>query len=119
VPSALRHFFDAIKFEHTVFALPFAYIAMVLAARGWPGWWTVGWVTAAMIGARTAPVADPLGGRRITVFERPHAWDGAHRLRVCSTKGVITTSCLLQSKRSCHPPSSPTCSSGCIAGIRR
>ena len=32
VPRALRHFLDAIKFEHTVFALPFAYIAMVLAA---------------------------------------------------------------------------------------
>ena len=37
---------EAIKFEHTIFALPFAYIAMVLAAGGWPGWWTVGWVTA-------------------------------------------------------------------------
>ena len=48
---------DAIKFEHTVFALPFAYIAMVLAAGGWPGWWTVGWVTAAMAGARTCAMA--------------------------------------------------------------
>jgi 4-hydroxybenzoate polyprenyltransferase len=48
---------DAIKFEHTVFALPFAYIAMLLAAGGWPGTWTVGWVTAAMIGARTCAMA--------------------------------------------------------------
>ena len=48
---------DAIKFEHTVFALPFAYIAMVLAARGWPGTWTVFWVTAAMVGARTCAMA--------------------------------------------------------------
>jgi 4-hydroxybenzoate polyprenyltransferase len=48
---------DAIKFEHTVFALPFAYIAMVLAAGGWPGWWTVLWVTAAMVGARTCAMA--------------------------------------------------------------
>ena len=48
---------DAIKFEHTVFALPFAYIAMVLAAGGWPGWRTVGWVTAAMVGARTCAMA--------------------------------------------------------------
>ena len=48
---------DAIKFEHTVFALPFAYIAMVLAAGGWPGWWTLGWVTAAMIGGRTCAMA--------------------------------------------------------------
>jgi len=51
--KALRHFLDAIKFEHTVFALPFAYVAMVLAADGWPGWPTVLWVTLAMAGART------------------------------------------------------------------
>jgi 4-hydroxybenzoate polyprenyltransferase len=53
----LGHVVDAIKFEHTVFALPFAYIAMVLAAGGWPGWWTVAWVTAAMVGARTCAMA--------------------------------------------------------------
>ena len=53
----LRHVVDAIKFEHTVFALPFAYIAMVLAARGWPGTWTVVWVTLAMVGGRTCAMA--------------------------------------------------------------
>jgi 4-hydroxybenzoate polyprenyltransferase len=51
--TAVRHFLDAIKFEHTVFALPFAYVSMVLAADGWPGWRTVVWVTLAMAGART------------------------------------------------------------------
>jgi 4-hydroxybenzoate polyprenyltransferase len=51
--AAVRHFLDAIKFEHTVFALPFAYVAMVLAADGWPGWRVVLWVTLAMAGART------------------------------------------------------------------
>jgi 4-hydroxybenzoate polyprenyltransferase len=30
---------------------------MLLAARGWPGWWTIGWVTAAMVGARTCAMA--------------------------------------------------------------
>jgi 4-hydroxybenzoate polyprenyltransferase len=55
--SKLRHLLDAIKFEHTVFALPFAYIAMVLAAGGWPGGWTVLWVTVAMVGARTCAMA--------------------------------------------------------------
>ena len=53
MPRTLRHFLDAIKFEHTVFALPFAYVAMVLAAGGWPGWRVVVWVTLAMAGART------------------------------------------------------------------
>jgi 4-hydroxybenzoate polyprenyltransferase len=31
---------------------------MVLAAGGWPGWWTVGWVTAAMAGGRTCAMAS-------------------------------------------------------------
>jgi 4-hydroxybenzoate polyprenyltransferase len=51
--APVRHFLDAIKFEHTVFALPFAYVAMALAARGWPGARVVVWVTLAMVGART------------------------------------------------------------------
>jgi 4-hydroxybenzoate polyprenyltransferase len=55
--SKLRHLLEAIKFEHTIFALPFAYIAMALAARGWPGTWTVAWVTLAMVGARTCAMA--------------------------------------------------------------
>jgi 4-hydroxybenzoate polyprenyltransferase len=55
--SAVRHFLDAIKFEHTVFALPFAYVAMVLAADGWPGWHVLLWVTLAMVGARTLAMA--------------------------------------------------------------
>jgi 4-hydroxybenzoate polyprenyltransferase len=49
-------FLDAIKFEHTIFALPFAYLGMVLAARashGWPGWSKLIWITLAMVGART------------------------------------------------------------------
>ena len=51
--KTVRHFLDAIKFEHTVFALPFAYIAMVLAADGWPGWRVLIWVTLAMVAGRT------------------------------------------------------------------
>src|SRR5262245_55277456 len=43
-----------IKFEHTVFALPFALLGMLLAAGGWPAWSTVGWVGVAMVGARSA-----------------------------------------------------------------
>ncbi len=49
-----RAFLDMIKFEHTVFALPFAYLGMVLAAGGWPGWSKAIWITVAMAAARTA-----------------------------------------------------------------
>jgi 4-hydroxybenzoate polyprenyltransferase len=53
----VRHFLEAIKVEHTVFALPFAYLGMVLAARGWPGWRIFAWITIAMVAARTAAMA--------------------------------------------------------------
>ncbi len=43
-----------VRVEHTVFALPFAYAAMFLAAGGWPSGVTFWWVTVAMVGARTA-----------------------------------------------------------------
>ncbi|MEK7327660.1 MAG: UbiA-like polyprenyltransferase [Chloroflexota bacterium] len=49
-----RTFLEMIKFEHTVFALPFAYLGMLLAAGGWPGWWKFIWITTAMAAARTA-----------------------------------------------------------------
>ncbi|ACO44952.1 menaquinone biosynthesis prenyltransferase MqnP [Deinococcus deserti] len=55
----LKTYLDLVKFEHTVFALPFAYAGMLLASMqsngtGWPGWHTLLWVTLAMAAARTA-----------------------------------------------------------------
>ncbi len=43
-----------IKFEHTLFALPFAFLGAVLAAGGLPTWWQILWITFAMFGARSA-----------------------------------------------------------------
>lgn len=43
-----------IKFEHTLFALPFAFLGAILAAGGLPTWWQILWITAAMFGARSA-----------------------------------------------------------------
>jgi 4-hydroxybenzoate polyprenyltransferase len=53
----LALFAGAVKVEHTVFALPFAYISMILAAGGWPGWHVLVWVTLALLGARTAAMS--------------------------------------------------------------
>ena len=50
----LKTFLEMIKFEHTVFALPFAYLGYVLGARGEASWAALVWVTAAMVCARTA-----------------------------------------------------------------
>ena len=44
---------DNIRFEHTIFALPFAYLGMVLAARGLPTLHQFVWITIAMAAART------------------------------------------------------------------
>lgn len=43
-----------IKFEHTLFALPFAFLGAVLAAGGFPTWRQILWITMAMVGARSA-----------------------------------------------------------------
>ena len=50
----LRVVLEMIKFEHTLFALPFALMGLALAAGGWPGWRTLGWILVAMVGARSA-----------------------------------------------------------------
>lgn len=43
-----------IKFEHTLFALPFAFLGAILAAEGLPTLWQIVWITVAMVGARSA-----------------------------------------------------------------
>ncbi len=57
-PAArVKTYLNFVTFEHTLFALPFAYGGMLLANRGWPGWAVFFWVTLAMVGARTASMA--------------------------------------------------------------
>ena len=46
-----------IKIEHTLFALPFAFLGAVLAARGIPNGWQIVWITVAMVGARSTAMA--------------------------------------------------------------
>ena len=56
----LRTTLEMIKFEHSVFALPFALTATLLAARydadanPWPTWRQIFWIVVAMVGARSA-----------------------------------------------------------------
>lgn len=52
--SKLHTTLEMIKFEHSVFALPFALVAGMLAVRGWPTWRQVLWLIVAMVGARSA-----------------------------------------------------------------
>jgi 4-hydroxybenzoate polyprenyltransferase len=52
--NRIKIFLEMIKFAHTIFALPFAFTAAVLAARGLPTVDQAFWIVAAMVGARTA-----------------------------------------------------------------
>lgn len=53
----IRHFGEMIKFEHTIFALPFAYLGAFLGVKGIPSLNQFIWITLAMVGARTAAMA--------------------------------------------------------------
>lgn len=50
----LKTTLEMIKFEHTLFALPFAFLGAILAAQGLPTAWQIVWITVAMFGARSA-----------------------------------------------------------------
>src|ERR1700739_685823 len=56
--NRLRTVLEMIKFEHSVFALPFALTGALLAARftwhGWPSWQQLLWIVVAMVAARSA-----------------------------------------------------------------
>jgi len=58
--NRLRTVLEMIKFEHSIFALPFALTAALLAAHAtlpggspWPSWRQIGWIVVAMVGARS------------------------------------------------------------------
>jgi len=55
--SRIRVVLEMIKFEHSIFALPFALVGALLAARaggGLPAWRQIAWIVVAMVGARSA-----------------------------------------------------------------
>lgn len=52
-----RVFLKEIRIEHTLFALPFAYVGAVFAAHGIPSLHALVWITLAVLGARTAAMA--------------------------------------------------------------
>ncbi|MGA3222860.1 MAG: UbiA-like polyprenyltransferase [Acidobacteriaceae bacterium] len=48
---------EMIKWEHSIFALPFALCGAMLAAAGWPAWSKVFWIVVCMVTARSAAMA--------------------------------------------------------------
>jgi 4-hydroxybenzoate polyprenyltransferase len=52
-----RLYYRLVKFEHTIFALPFAYVGAFLAVSGVPSADDLLWITVAMVGARSLAMA--------------------------------------------------------------
>ena len=48
---------EMIKWEHSIFALPFALCGAMLAAGGLPAWHRLAWIVVAMVSARSAAMA--------------------------------------------------------------
>ncbi len=57
IVSNIRTTLEMIKIEHTLFALPFALLGAVLAARGLPSFSQLLWIAVAMVGARSTAMA--------------------------------------------------------------
>jgi 4-hydroxybenzoate polyprenyltransferase len=107
--SSLRKWASFVRFPHTVFALPFALAAMMVAARdnrGWPGWRTFGLILAAMVCARTCAMAfNRIVDRKLDALNPRTAsrhlptgqisLAGAISLCVLSAAGLIATSYFL------------------------
>ncbi len=53
----MQRFASLVRFEHTIFALPYAYVGAILAVDGWPGLANLVWITVAMVGARSFAMA--------------------------------------------------------------
>lgn len=53
----LKIVLEMVKIEHTIFALPFAFLGALLAVRGIPEPAQIGWILVAMVGARSAAMA--------------------------------------------------------------
>ena len=84
--SSCKTTLSMIKFEHTVFALPFAILSALLASSGWPSTEKTLWIVLAMVGARSAAMAfNRLADHRLDFLKqrsRGHVQDGLLRPRI-------------------------------------
>jgi 4-hydroxybenzoate polyprenyltransferase len=69
--NKIKIILEMIKFEHTIFALPFAFTGALLAARGLPAWSTILWIVVAMVGARSAAMGFNRWADRVFDAENP------------------------------------------------
>lgn len=69
-------FLDLIRFEHAVFALPLAYLGVLLAARGSSSRHDIAWIGVVMTAARTRRVPAPSSSSLVPApYSRPRTVD--------------------------------------------
>ena len=73
----IRILLDSIKFEHSIFALPFAFAGAVLGARGFPAPLQCLWILLAMVGARNSAMAFNRLVDEAYDARNPRTWDRA------------------------------------------
>ena len=82
-----------VKFSHTVFALPFALLAALLAANGLPSLWKILWIIIAMAGARTGAMgANRLLDAKIDA-RNPRTKDRALPAGLIKTQQALLMTC--------------------------
>ncbi len=82
--NKIKIILDMIKFEHTVFALPFAFTGALMALGGLPSWGQVFWIIIAMVGARSAAMGFNRWADRTFDAENPRTKERA------LPKGLVT-----------------------------
>ncbi len=89
----IRTFLEMVKFSHTIFALPFALMAALLAADGLPSIWKILWIIIAMAGARTGA----MGANRLLDAEidarNPRTKERALPAGLIDAKQVLLLTC--------------------------
>jgi len=96
--AKVRTTLEMIKFEHSVFALPFALTGALLAARGWPSGRQLVWIIVAMVAARSAAMTfNRIADRRLDALNprtRTRALP-AGQLSLRFTAGFTLLSCAI------------------------
>jgi 4-hydroxybenzoate polyprenyltransferase len=91
--TKIKIFLEMIKFEHTLFALPFAFMGAILGSvvmtGHMPSWIQIGWITLAMVGARTAAMSLNRVIDRVIDKKNPRTANRAIPAGLLSTKQVL------------------------------
>ncbi len=85
----IRIILEMIKFEHTVFALPFAFTGAILAEGRVPPWGKIFWISVAMVGARSAAMGFNRWADRKFDAENPRTKGRALPIGLVSPQQVI------------------------------